>query len=969
MSSHHLPRYRGKSSLWMHLANIVATITLACFPLLAQGPTTGSISGTVTDPSGAVVPDAKVTITSPALISPQSLLSTASGTYRFPSVPVGVYTVAVEAVGFAPTEVKEINITAGFSATIDVPLGLAGQVQSVSVTAEAALLDTENTKVTNTFSQAVMTNLPTARDMWSLAGVAPGMAVTRFDVGGSTMGTQTGYTSYGVSGQQRVQMDGVNMTEGNSATSAYTDYSAFEEITMGTSQNDASMPSPGAQVNMVVKSGGNQFHGDFYQDYENADFQGDNVSLDLKKKGVGEGTRITRYNDTNGTFGGPIKKDKLWFFTSVRHQYIGTTITGYPANDPGSLPFNTTLDNATYKVTYQINSNNKISQFWNMERKQQPYRGASNTTYGDAVYKQNFPQWIAGVEWNSTLSPNAFLNVRLGSWGYNWTNRAYADPATGEIGVRRTDNTSGNTAGGYNPDSFYRRRFQIEPTFSYSMGPHFLTFGFLTEKESYYYEQLGNLGSYTLNFASPAGAPDFTTPNQVTLQSSPSNRNTFLRHTGAYAQDKWKISKHITINYGLRWDYYHQWYPETPIRSDAPFRGFFYAGQPLPNGYSLPATYPDFVIPGNDDVLTYNAAFAPRVGMAWDLFGNGRTSIKIGYGRYYSNTSTSIAENTNPARQLTSTFVWNDANGDKQFTLNELGAFRSGTAGANLATVDPNIKHPYMDDFSGFVEHNITRGIIFRGGFVYRKSARNWVNMETARVTSLYTLPRQINDPGVDGTLTNNFFTVWDIPGTPPASQTQYQTPDWNNTYNRSLEFTVTKRMSNNWMLSGSYLSTWGNNINSAAAQNPNILWRNGYSTLDSNFRIYGTYNAKWGIVITPMLRYQLGTQQGRQVAATGLSVGNTNIPVEDYNAYRTDNVTIFDTRVEKQFVFKDRYKVGVFFDAFNINNSAAAQAMDSVSGTRTATVDGVQYRYSRFMAPTTIISPRIFRLGGKFSF
>ncbi len=124
-------------------------------------------------------------------------------------------------------------------------------------------------------------------------------------------------------------------------------------------------------------------------------------------------------------------------------------------------------------------------------------------------------------------------------------------------------------------------------------------------------------------------------------------------------------------------------------------RDFFYAGAKLPNGYSIPATFPNFNIPGNSNVLTYNAAFAPRVGMAWDLFGNGKTSIKLSYGRYYSNTSTSIAEDTNPARQLTSTFTWNDLNGDKQFTLNELGAFRNGTAGSNLATVDPHIKQPY----------------------------------------------------------------------------------------------------------------------------------------------------------------------------------------------------------------------------------------------------------------------------------
>ncbi len=150
------------------------------------------------------------------------------------------------------------------------------------------------------------------------------------------MGTQIAYTSYGVSGQQRVQMDGVNMTEGNSATSAIHPTTAhLKKSLWGPPGNDASMPSPGAQVNMVVKSGGNQFHGDFYQDFENSSLQGSNISADQFAKGAGTGTRITGYHDTNGTIGGPIKKDKLWFFGSVRHQYIGTTVTGYPAGQSG----------------------------------------------------------------------------------------------------------------------------------------------------------------------------------------------------------------------------------------------------------------------------------------------------------------------------------------------------------------------------------------------------------------------------------------------------------------------------------------------------------------------------------------------------------------------------------------------------------------------------------------------------------
>ncbi len=954
------------------LGTLFALLAFGVFPpqASAQGPTTGSISGTITDPSGAVVPDAKITVTSPALINPQSILSSGEGTYRFPSLPPGTYAVNVEAAGFALTGRADIPLSAGFSATIDIPMTLAGQTQSVSVTAEVALLDTENTKVTNTFTTAVMNNLPTSRDMWSLAGVAPGMSLNRFDVGGSTMGTQTTYTSYGVSGQQRVQMDGVNMTEGNGATSAYTDYSAFEEMQIGTSGNDASMPSPGAQVNFVVKSGGNNFHGDFYQDYERSNWQGTNISREQLLKGAGTGTRITGYRDTNGDFGGPIKKDKLWFFTSVRRQYIGTTITGYPVNAPGSLPFNTTLDNLTYKVSYQVNATNKISQMLNFERKQQPFRDAANTRYGDAVFKQNFPQWIGNLEWSSTLSPSAFLNVRLGSWGYNWTDRAYANSVTGVIEPRRVENQTGNISGGYAPRGQFRRRFQVEPTFSYTMANHFMTFGYLYEREVFYLEQLPFKDAQQLTFASAAGQPDFTTPSQITIYSTPSNRTDFMMHNGAYAQDKMKIGRRITINFGVRWDAYKQYYPDAKIRDDAPYRAFFFQGQALPNGYALPASFPSLAIPGNSNVLSYTHSFAPRVGLAWDLFGNGRTSVKISYGRYYSNPSTVISAAVNPTRELSATFGWNDLNGDKKFTNNEFGAFRSTSAGGALATIDPNIKHPYMDDISAFLEHNITHGLIFRGGFVYRKQARDWANIEIARNTGLYTGTVNFTDPGPDGT-TPTVIQVADIPAgvTIPASQTQYQSPDWNKTYNRSFEATVTKRMSSNWMISASFLGTWGGNIRTPAAVHPNILKYNNFASYDSNFKVYGTYNAKWGIVISPMFRYQLGDQIERSLAVTGLRAGNITIPVSSPSAYRQDNVAIFDTRIEKQLRFKDKYKVGLFFDGFNLNNSNANQTQDSVTGTRTTVVDGKTVTYQRFLSPTAVISPRIYRIGAKFSF
>lgn len=980
------------STLGIVLALFFALVT----SLWGQGSTTGSIAGTVTDPSGAPLVDAKVTASSSSLLVPQSTITGGQGGYRFPSLTPGTYEITIEAPGFSVMKRDNIVITSGFNATIDAALALAGQVQTVAVTEEAPLIDVENTKLQNVFSSAVLKDLPTARDMWSLLGISPGLTLKSFDVGGSATGTQITYFAYGMTGQQRVQEDGVNMTESNSATSAYGDYSAFAEVQVGTSGNDASMPSPGAQINFIVKSGGNSFHGDFYDDFESPSFQGHNISSTQLNEGAGLGTRITTYHDTNGDVGGPIKKDKLWFFGSARYQTIGTTITGYPVNNPSSGPaFTTTLSDAIYKVTYQINSNNRISQFLNFDRKQQPYRNASNTQYSDAVYKQDLVEWIGNLVWDSTLSSKAFLEVRLGSWGYNWTNGAYNGP-DGGVDFRRTELATGDTAGGFQPQGYFRRRVQLEPTFSYDADDlfgktHFFTLGFLTEHETYNFQQYPYKNAVLETFNSTGGLPDFTTPYEVSLYNTPAITTDYLRHNGAYIQDKIKLSRRLTVNVGVRWDYYNANRPIEKVSSAAPYASEFYQGAPFPNGYTIPATFPSLTIPGNTGVLHWTHSFAPRLGFAYDVFGNGKTTVKASWGRYYENPSLVLSATANPLQSTNYTFFWNTAPsaaltaGSAGFNPSQLGSFVSSSGGI-LNSIAPGLRDPYMDDYNGFIEHEVVRNLVVRVGFVYRKLAHDWALVETSRTLGLFTNPVTKIDPGPSGTGSTP-ITVWDIPANValPSSVLQWQSPDGNNSYFRNIDVSVTKRMAQNWTVAGSFLGTWSTSpINGLASTgaasntsitnatlplNPNVAQYNIAGVYNSNFRLFGTYNAKWGIVITPVFRYQLGAPLARYITVTGLHVGSETIPVTPLGAYRQDNIAILDTRVEKHITFKDRYVIGLFFDAFNINNSNADQTQGNLVATRSTTVNGAKVSYQQFLSPTTVIAPRIFRVGAKFTF
>jgi hypothetical protein len=718
--------------------------------------------------------------------------------------------------------------------------------------------------------------------------------------------------------------------------------------------------------------------GDAYIDLESKSLQGRNVDDRLRRLGVGEGTRITKYYDPNVNVGGPIKKDKFWYFVSAREQMIGTTVTGFPVDKPSAFESTTRMDYVSYKLTYQLSKNNNISHYMASRNKVQPYRNASSTTYSDAVYYQQSNSWVGNVNWNSIVTPTFFHNLRFGVWGYNWPNFPYGVDGVRQTNLRNrmSEQTSGNVAGAAQADSTDRRRIQLDwmATLyrdSWPGGNHSIKFGYGNELETAMNGNWGYPDSVQLLFRSAANAPDFTTPYRVTLYNTPDYSVDKLFHQGAYVQDHITVGKKLTLSAGIRWDYYSVYSPQEDIR-DGRFRNFFYAGAPLPNGYSIPASYPTFSVPAHNNIIKYPHAIVPRLGLAWDIRGDGKTVFKANWGRYYSNPGAQSA--VNPAQDINYTFGWNDKNGNKLFTLDELGSFVSSSGGVRT-TIDPNIGDPYTDDMSVWFERQLVRDFGARVGFVYKRSMHNFQSIELARVGSLYTATVTAFDPGPDG-ITGTAddagnFTLYDIPAnvTMPASLTQYSTPQDNNGFYKSVDITLNKRMTNKWSLLTSFTYTKTNSLLYGEAQNPNQERYNDQNTSVWAFKLFGTYRAPWGVVVSPVLRHQGGAPLARLVQVTSLRSGTFNYVAENTGAYRQDNVTIFDTRLEKQFkVFKGR-QLGLFFDAFNITNSAASQTQDNVTGRRTTVVDGQTVDYQRFLRPTVIIGPRIYRFGFKLSF
>jgi hypothetical protein len=272
----------------------------------------------------------------------------------------------------------------------------------------------------------MLRDLPNSRDLWVVLAQTPGDATTRFDVGGSTMGTQTGFRSFGFNGQNWVNLDGIVTNEGTAAAGFYMDYGAFQEIQVSAAANSAEVPVPGAFINTVIKTGSNELKGEVYFDWEDNSFQGNNVTTELQDRGISAGDKFVRYNDFNVQLGGPLKKDKLWWFYSQRDQFASLR-TELQQNDgtPGGL-FTTRLWNYTIKMNYQLNQANSIIFTGQAGRKVQPYREGQGTTaqfYNvDSTGYQKHWSWAYKGQWTSVINSRTTFDLSGNTYGYHSEN-------------------------------------------------------------------------------------------------------------------------------------------------------------------------------------------------------------------------------------------------------------------------------------------------------------------------------------------------------------------------------------------------------------------------------------------------------------------------------------------------------------------------------------------------------------------
>jgi hypothetical protein len=931
------------ASLTVLIPNTVAAQTV--------GATTGAINGRVVDSSDAVLPGVTVTISAPQMQGTQTAVTNEEGSYRFPGIPPGTYRVQYELTGFGTVIREGIRVTLGFTATLNVTLQVSSLAETVTVTGESPVVDVTSTKTSTNFDFRELASIPSARDMWAILAESPAVTMARIDVGGSAAGTQTGYRTYDAQGgQNRVMIDGLVTTEGNNAIGVYVDYGAFEEVTAGTAGHGAEMGQPGVQTQMMIKSGGNQYHGSLYGDYQSSSLQATNITDAQVSRGARDKdvNRMSVYYDLNADVGGYIKKDALWWYGSFREFDTEINEPRFPVR-----PHQTRLRHFSGKATYSLAGNNKIVASMMRTLKIQPTRldarranNPINLSEGSTQSQRHWA-WVYKGEWNKVLSDSTFGEIRGGQFGYDWPLIPNAN-ATGA----RIEDLSNSLVTGPNLDRFQaRRRNQVLGSVSYFKdglaGSHDLKLGGEVFHETFTEEFLptsyGNLSvSYTRD----------GTPSEVDLLDPGAVDATLMTYS-LYANDTWRLNNRLTLTPGLRFDRFVNSLPDQQ--------------HPAGRFSNVPIAFAAV-----DSLVRWNAV-GPRMGITYNVAGAGRTVLKFNYGQYWWNPSNDISTAANPNRSpWFRRYTWADRNNNGFWDEGEQGSLLQTQGGVASTVVDPALENTHTREVSTWLERELAANFGVRTGFVMRQIRNQRANVDANRPFSAFDVRATFPDPGPDGRTgtaddgppINGFNLNASRLGLPTLT-TVANVPDANGDY-YTWEVSTNRRMTGRWSLRGSFTHTWNyDQANSYAGTTvrqyalpytPNDLINT--DRADGAFRLtnwttklMSTIDAPYGIKLTPMLRHQSGDQIGR-VVQVPFNYGTQSVLVEPIDSHRLDHTTIWDLRAEKIVRFQGR-SVSGFVDVYNITNSNSEFRQIYVSG-------------SSFGFPTTITPPRIVRFGVK---
>jgi hypothetical protein len=1004
-------------------ALFMALASLCLLPMAAHAQS--AFTGTVKDTSGAVLPGVTVEAASDALIEKtRSVVTDANGGYRLVDLRPGTYSLTFSLEGFSTVKRDGIQLESNFTMTVNTDLKVGALEETLTVTGAAPTVDVQSTTKSQVLNREALDAIPTGRTIQGMGQLITGVSLNQPDIGGSKAMQQTYMSAHGAGASQTtVQVDGlmVNGLDVDGAVQSYFNSSMSQEMVYTTSGASADVAGGGVRLNMIPRDGGNTLSGSLFLGYQNQSFQSSNVTQDLISRGLKTSDGIGKLYNVEGAAGGPIKKDKIWFFASARDFALDTL----PANTFNSLAGTGTPNAAPQRdfssqgvdpqsiksfqarITWQMSPKNKLSIYNDRLLKN---RGSDMTAGIDPATASrvwNSPIYTTGeVKFSSTASSKIYVE---GGFSTNYERYNVIaqpglskDPFTPDwyTTVSKRDLAAGTYWNNdYTPNAgMYPDRFAAAGSVSYVTGAHNVKVGMQDTWGRYRQFRSAN-GDLQAVFNNGV-------PLQALIYNTPLNYQDNLKADfGIYGQDSWTLRR-LTLNYGARWEYFASGIPQ-----ETSGNGRFVAARSF----------------GPIDMPTWKS-IAPRGGVVYDLFGNQKTAIKASFGKYMQAGTTGFSNSYNPLGLQSVNVAWTDLNGDG-VPQGELGcvylaagceinvAGNATTKGqlpssfgvASLPTFAPDIKRMYNVEETVSVQHELMKGVSVTAGWYHREYFNLRRRFNTGIGFSDFT-PFTLYSP-IDGTP----VTYYNVSAAKVSQLTtnlvDQNAPNRTMKYN-GFEYNFNLRLPKGITMFGGGMTERMLTNTCDDGWNPNLLLycdqsQNGLP-FRTQFKVAGSIPVKYGIavgvafqslpgylfgtsaqyaltgvsgpsgittnnppagastvwLITPTSRYaanspcvSAGTCTAGALVDPGMTQSSLSVPLVAPQTEYGDRINQLDLNVAKTFRL-GKASIQPKIDFFNLLNRAPVTA-----------VLGLNYGTAAYQQPSVVLNPRTFQLGAVVRF